>query len=344
MKSLIRWTLIVVAAGLLTGCGERKPRLHLYTWADYFKPELIKEFEKKYKCRVVIDTFDSNEVMLARIQAGATGFDLITPSSYMVRTMHQLGMLQQIDPTRLANIYYVDPEYLAIALDPEMDHSVPYMLTNTGFAYRKSRLEDVEPSWGVFGREDIRGRATMLNDMRETLGAALKYLGYSLNSVDEGELAEARDVVIGWKRNLAKFENEQYKYGLDSGEFILVHGYNGDILQAMEENDDIAFVIPQEGTSISCDDFVIPVTARSTDLAYAFIDFFLEPANAARNTEYILFLAPNEGAYRLLSEDILNNPSIFMKPEIRKKSEVIDDVGEALALYTRMWDQVRAAD
>lgn len=336
----------VVALGsmVLIGCGPSKTALHLYTWADYIKPELLAQFEAEHNCRVVIDTFDSNEAMYAKLKAGAGGYDLITPSSYMVRTMERQGMVQALDHALLPNLRYIDPDYLEIAIDKKMHHSVPYMLTNTGLAYLGSRLPDAKPSWSLLDREDIKGRATMLNDMRETIGAGLKFLGYSINSTNEAELAEARDVVIRWKKNLAKFENEQYKTGLASGEFYLVHAYNGDILQVMEDNDDIVFVIPQEGTSISCDDFVIPVGAKQTELAHAFINFFQDPAVAADNTEYIAYLAPNTGAYELLSDEIRGNPAIFMDPAIRAKSEVIDDVGESLALYTRMWDQIKAAE
>ena len=175
-------------------------------------------------------------------------------------------------------------------------------------------------------------------------GAALKFLGYSLNSTNESELAAARDVVIRWKKNLAKFENEQYKTGLASGEFTLVHGYNGDILQVMEANEDIAFAVPKEGTSISCDDLVIPAKAQQVELAHAFINFLHEPEVAAENTEFIGYLCPNAAAYPLMSDEIREDPSIFLDPEIKAKSEVIGDIGDALALYTRMWDQVKAAE
>lgn len=340
------WGIVALGSTLgLMGCGSAKTTLYLYTWADYIKPELLAQFEKENDCRVIIDTFDSNEAMYAKLKAGATGYDLITPSSYMVRTMNDQKMLAPIDKALIPNLRYVDPEFLKITIDKTMDHSVPYMLTNTGIAYLASRLgEDVDPSWALFDREDIKGRATMLNDMRETLGAALKYLGYSLNSTNEQELAEARDVLIRWKKNLAKFENEQYKTGLASEEFFLVHGYNGDILQVMEDNEDIVFVIPKEGTSISCDDFVIPVGAKQVELAHAFINFFHDPNHAAENTEYIAYLCPNTGAYEFLSDEIKEDPAIFMDPAIRAKSEVIDDIGPALALYTRMWDQVKAAE
>ncbi|OQA29320.1 MAG: Putrescine-binding periplasmic protein precursor [Verrucomicrobia bacterium ADurb.Bin345] len=345
MKKLAMGLMGLAALVLLAcGCGRGKPVLHLYTWADYIKPELVTRFETENGCRVVIDTFDSNEAMYAKIKAGAGGYDVIVPSSYMVKLMFDQGMLQPIQQNLVPNLVNIDPEYLRIAMDKKMDHSVPYMLTNTGFAYLKSKAGEVEPSWSVFNRTDLAGRMTMLNDMRETIGAALKSLGFSLNTRNERELAAARDVVIGWKKNLAKFENEQYKTGLASGEFILVHGYNGDILQVMEENEDIAFAVPQEGTSISCDDMVIPKSAKNVELAHAFMNFLHDPEIAAENTEYIYFLCPNSSSYRLLSDEIRDDPSIFLPPDVRAKSEMIEDLGEDNVKYTKVWDEIKAAE
>ncbi len=341
------WSLLTacgLAALALAGCGPRRPTLHIYTWADYIKPELLEAFERENRCRVVIDTFDSNEAMYAKIKAGATGYDLLMPSSYMVKLLRDQNLIQPLRREWLNNLAHVDPDYLKKAMDPAMEYSVPYMITNTGIAWLSDRIENVEPSWAVFGRADLKGRMTMLNDMRETLGAALKFLGHSLNTRDERELAAARDVVIGWKRNLAKFENEQYKTGLASGEFLLVHGYSGDILQAREENDRIVFAVPREGTSISCDDLVIPATARQVELAHRFIDFLLRPEVAAENSDFIGYLAPNKDAYPLMSEKLRNDPAVFLPPEIAERSEIIGDVGDALSLYTRMWDEIKAAE
>jgi len=226
MKPVWKSVLFLAAAALVlcAGCSRKEAVLHVYTWADYIKPELVQQFEKENRCRVVIDTFDSNEVMYAKLKAGAEGYDIITPSSYMVKIMDGQGMLEPLDHSLLPNLKHVDRDYLRSALDPEMHHSVPYMLTTTVIAYLKSRVPDFEATWAVFDRADLKGRMTVLNDMRETIGAGLKYLGYSLNTTNEKELAEARDVILRWKRNIAKFENEQYKTGLASGEFFVVAG------------------------------------------------------------------------------------------------------------------------
>ena len=335
---------LAALAFVLSGCSKPQPVLHVYTWADYIQPELIKQFETETGARVVIDTFDSNEAMYAKIKAGASGYDLITPSSYMVSIMNKEGLLQPLDHAKLPNLKNVDPEYLAIALDPKMTHSVPYMLTNTGIAYLASKVPGFEPTWAAFDRGDLGRRVTMLNDMRETIGAALKLLGYSLNSTNPAELAAARDVVIRWKKNLAKFENEQYKSGLASGEFVMVHGYSGDIVQVQSENEDIAFAAPREGTSVSCDDFVVPKSAREVGLAHAFVNFLHDPKNAAANSEFIGYLCPNSASYPLLPEDFRTNPAVFLDPEVKARSEVILDLGDDNVKYTRIWDQIKAAD
>jgi spermidine/putrescine transport system substrate-binding protein len=339
--------IVAVAAavlGSISACGKTERVLHVYTWADYIKPELVARFEAAERCRVVIDTFDSNEAMFAKMKAGASGYDLVTPSSYMVAIMHQQGMLQDLDRSLLPNAANVDPDYLRIALDPKLSHSVPYMLTITGIGYLKSRVEGFTPSWKAFEREDLKSRMTMLNDMRETIGAALKSLGHSLNTRDELQLQAARDVVIGWRRNLAKLENEQYKTGLASGEFLLVHGYSGDIFQVQAENEDIAFAVPTEGTSVACDDLVIPKGAQQVELAHAFINFLHDPAVAAENTDFIAYLCPNLPSYERISEEMKAFRGLFTGPEVRERSEVIQDLGEDNAKYTKVWDEIKAAE
>ncbi len=331
------------AAAVLAHCGKSQTVLHIYTWADYFKPALVARFEKDYRCRLVFDTFDSNETMYAKIKAGASGYDLLTPTSYMASLMHSQGMLLELDRSRLPNLDHVDPEYLDLAIDKNMDYSVPYMVVNTVIAYLGSRIEDFEPTWAIFDRPDLKGRMTMLNDMRETIGAGLKFLGYSINTTDAGELDAAKAVVIRWKKNIAKYENEQYKTGVASGEFLVVHGYSGDILQVQKENPDVRLAVPREGTVISVDDLVIPRGAGDVGLAHAFINFLHQPAVAAENTAFLKYLCPNKDAYPLLPEDLRTNPAVFLEPEVRAKSEIIADLGEANSLYVKVWDEIKAA-
>lgn len=343
MKNGLAGALFALAAAALCGCGPSKPVLHLYNWSDYVNPDAIAQFEAKYGCRVVTDTFDSNESMYAKLKAGATGYDLIFPSSYQVLIMREQGMLLKLDHSKLPNLANIDGDYAGIVADPSYDYSVPYMISSAGIAYLKDRVPDIVPSWGMFTNSAYKGRVTMLNDFRETIGGALKFLGYSLNSTNEAEIAEATQVVIGWKKNLAKFENEQYKNGVASGEFLFALGYNGDVGQVMAENENVGFCLPREGVSLACDEMVIPTTAKEVGLAHAFINFIHDPAVAAENIAYTCYLCPNKAAYGKLPEDVVKNEVIFPPAEIRAKSESIRDLGAMNSLYIKAWDKIKAA-
>jgi spermidine/putrescine transport system substrate-binding protein len=330
-------------ATLLGSCGKGSANtLTVYTWADYLNPDLAKRFENELQCSLVLDTFDSNEAMYAKLKAGAGGYDVLVPSSYMVKTLHRENMLQALDHSKIPNSSHIDKEHLKSALDPAMEHSIPYMTAPTCLAYLKSKVKDPVNSWSMLDRADLKGRMTLLDDMREVLGAALKSLGHSINSTDPAQLAAARDVAIRWKQNIAKFENEQYKAGIASGEFHLVHGYAGDLLQVADENADIALFIPQEGAPFSCDDLCIPRDARQVDLAHAFINFLTGPEVAAENMEWIGYRAPNSGAYPHLSEDFRGSGVLFPPPELQARCEPIDDLADKLPLYTAEWDKVKA--
>lgn len=326
-----------------TGCA-RKPALYVYNWTDYMNPDLIQQFEKEFNCRVVRDFYDSNEAMYAKIKAGGTGYDVIFPSGYMISIMQQQGMLKPLDLSLIPNVKHMDRLILDITQDRAMQYSVPYMAGSTGIGYQKGRVPDFEPTWGMFDREAYKGRITMLNDMRECIGAALKYLGHSYNSTNDTELAAARDVVIRWKRNLAKFESDQYKNGLVSSEFLITHGFSGDVLQVMAESDEIGFVVPREGTSVAIDAMVIPTTARQPELAHAFINFMHRPEVAAANILFVQYRCPNLAAYELLDAEVRADESIFLPDEVMKRCEVILDLGEDNAKFVKIWDAIRAAE
>jgi len=336
--------MVALLTGLtLTGCSDSKPALYIYTWADYIDPALLKQFEEEHDCRIIMDVFDSNESMYAKLQAGGGGYDVVFPSSYMALIMQDQGMLLPIDHDKLPHLAHIDRALHAkTTSDPEMAFSVPYMIGTTGIGYNPERTGEIEPSWAVFDRADFKGRISLLNDMRETLGAALKFLGYSINSTNETEIQEAADVVLRWKTNIAKFENEAYKPALASGEFILAQGYSGDILQVMEENEAIAYFVPREGSSIYADDMVILQGSARPDLAHAFINFLHSPEVAAQNMEFVYYLSPNLPAYDLVDSDLRNDPAVFLSPEILAKCETIRDLGEKNALYTAAWDRVKS--
>ncbi len=325
------------------GCARKTPTLYLYNWADYIAPELVSQFERLFQCKVVIDTFDSNEAMLAKLEAGARGYDLIFPTYYMAQLMQEKGLLQPIQKEKIPNLKNVDPDFLRdLAVDKEMAYAVPYMIGSTGIAYRKDKVADFEPSWKMFERSDLKGRMTLLNDAREVLAAALMTLGYSINTRDETQLKEAAEIVKRWKAQIAKFDAEAYKPGIASGEFVLVHGYSGDILQVQEEQEEVVFVYPREGFVIGCDCMCVPTGAQQVELAHAFINFLHAPANAAKNTEFVYFLCPNAPSYPLLSDEIKQNPGVFISKNDLKRAQVMEHLGADIGKYNKVWDEIKS--
>ena len=328
---------------LLIASWASADTLHLYTWADYISPEVVEKFEKQHGCEVVIDTFDSNESMYAKLKAGATGYDLVFPTAYMIQVMHAEGLLQNLDHTKLPNLPNIDTAVLAKVIDTKMEHSVPYTFAYAALAIRKDKIKDAEPSYALFDRASLAGRVTLLDDMRESIGAALKSLGHSLNTRDEAQLAAAQEVLIRWKKHLARFDNEGYKAGIDSAEFHLVHGYSGDLFQVQMENPKVEIIIPREGVTIGCDEMVIPKTAKQPALAHALINFLLDPAIAAENMEWMGYYCPNTPAKARLSAEFLENPAITIPADLAAQCEVIQDLGPDLAKYSKVWDAVKAA-
>jgi len=342
-NKLLKFAAALLLLTSLTACGSRKPVLRIYNWAEYLSDEVIEAFEQEFDCRVIVDVFDSNEAMYAKLKAGGGGYDLVVPSSYQVVRMAREGMLMELDPSLIPNLIHLDPLAQKFTQDPEHKYSVPYLITSAVIGYRSDRLESAPDSWTVFANSAFRGRMTLLNDQRETLGAALKTLGFSLNTTNQDEINAARDLLISWKANLAKFESEQFKNGLMSAEFLVVHGYSSDLLQAMDEDDNIAIALPKEGLSIALDDLVILSNAPNAGLAHAFINFIHRPEVAAQNMEWVMAMSPNQSAYPFLDPEFKADERIFFSPEIFAKSETIFDLGEDDQLFINAWNEVKTA-
>lgn len=334
--------LAAIAGALVSGCGPAKPTLNVYMWSDYIDLDLVREFEKQNNCKVVIDIFDSNEFMYSKLKAGGTGYDVILPTSYMARVMFEQNMLEKLDHSKLPNLKFVNQKVLAdLAIDKKMEYSVPYMLGYTCIAYNKDKVGKLPESWDVFSNAKYAGKMTMLNDHRETIGAALFFIGKSMNDTNDADLAKAKEILLKWKKNLAKFDNELYKVGIQSGEFLVVQGYSGDLFQVLAESPNLTYMCPKEGISMSCDDWVIPATAKNKELAYKFIDFVCEPKNAAKNMEFTCYSAPIPEARKYVSEENKNHPGMFIPDDLYRRGELIRDLGADNAKFNELWDVVK---
>lgn len=333
---------LTAVTAVFTGCDGNKPTLHIFCWADYISPDLIRVFERENHCRIVYDTFDSNEALLAKLQAGATGYDLLFPSHYVINNLANSGKLAKLDASKLEILDHIDPKVTAQLPAGVCDYAVPYTMSFTGIGYNNEAIKDFKPSWTMFERSDLQKRATLLDDKHEVIGAALLTLGLDPNSIDADDLAKAKALIKTWLKNVSKLENEQYKNGIASKEFHLVMGYSGDMMQVVDENEHVSFVIPDEGALMCCDMMCIPTTAKNPDLAYKFINFIHQPENVVVNTEFTFYQCPNKDAYDLLPDEIRNNPAIFIKEEIFQKSRFTIDLGEDEAIYNKLWEEIKA--
>jgi len=344
-SAALRRTVLAAAATLtLAGCGPKKNVLYVYTWSDYIDPDLVTAFEKQYNCTVKIDTFDTNEAMYAKLRAGGGGYDVIFPSTFFVNMLADNKMLLPLNHDLLPNVAAnFDARFRDKIYDASLTYTVPYTVFYTGLAFRKDKTPDVEPTWSLYLDPRFKGRSTLIGDMHMTIGAALKALGYSLNSTDTAELEKARDLVIKWKANIARFENEAYKTGLASSEFLLCMAYSGDIVQVQEETAEVTFVYPREGYPCSCDEMAVPATARNVELAHHFINFIYDPEWAAKNICYTGFCSPVSPAYAKIPAKYRDNTAIFPSDADLARAEVMRYLGEATALYTRIWDEIKAA-
>ena len=314
--------------------------LHVFTWEGYFAPETVRLFEERNRCRVEFDHYDSNDTMFAMLADGG-GYDVITPVANLATQMARAGHILPLDRALLPNLKYLDRKTVHLKPDTETLFGVPYTVTVTGVGYNRRLVpEDALGSWRIFDNGAFGKKMTMINDVREAVGAALKLLGYSINTVDATEIRAAGEVVKKWKRNLAAFEVDRAKEGLRGGTFAAIQAYNGDVALIIADNPEIGFYIPREGSALNADDFVIGADTAVSDLAHAFINHYLDPEIAAMNMAAIYFYMPNPEALEKLAPELRDNPAFMISDDIMAKSEMIIAVEDEQGLYDEVWSDI----
>lgn len=325
--------------------------LFVFNWADYIDEELLTRYEEQFGVTIVYDTYDSNEDLLAKLQAGGTGYDVIFPSDYMVAQMIDLGLLAELDFDNIPNFANIAQENKDPAYDPGNLYSVPYFWGTTGIGYDAAVVDPAPDSWAwIFEPELLEQYAgngiNVLDDQREVIGAALKYLGYSVNSQSESELREAQELIMQARQYWTSFDSTGYIDNLMiPGEIVLSHAWNGDVLVAQEEDEDWVYVIPEEGAVIWQDNMVIPATSTGIQKRTAehFINFMLDAEVAGQNTNYVYYASPNQAAEAFIDPAILEDPASYPSEETRAKLEWIEELpGDVLELYDRIWTEIKA--
>ncbi len=354
------------AGAKVCALGETDGDLVLYNWTQYIPtgPEaeeaevtdLIAKFEEEYGVSVTEAFFTSNEELRSKLQAGATGYDVIVPSDYMVSMLITDGLLLELQMDAIPNVVNLDPDFVNPPFDPEHRYHMPYQWGTTGIGVAYNELpEDFPMSWGlIFDPEisaDHLGRVTLLDDAREVMGAALRYLGYSINSTDEAEIREAGDLL---KDTLslgvvAIFDSDTFENLLTSGETVIAHGYSGDFFLEFDNLsddeydawEDFGYFVPDEGGVLWVDTMAIPTNAPHPCTAHAFINFLLDAENGAELTNYNWYGSPNAAAEEYIWPEILEDESIYPPAEVIERLEFIADLGEINALYERLFTEAR---
>ena len=320
----------------------------IYNWSEYIDPEIYTQFEDEFGIKMVEDNFSSNEEMLAKLQGGATGYALIVPSDYTVSIMKEEGMLAELDQSNIPNMSNLADRFRNLPFDPGNQYCAPYQWGTTGIGYIDGEVEQ-PTSWSVFFDPDPNavtyGRTTMLDDVREGFAAALVYLGYDINTTDETQLQEAKDALIRAKPALAGYDSDTYEDLLASGENLMAHGWNGDFLVAQEDNENIAYTVPQEGGVIWVDNICIPSTATPEEklAGEMFINFLLRPEIGAMLSEYNYYASPNAASEELMDEEFLSDPAVYPPADVLERLQFITPVGESESVYQRLWDEVKSA-
>jgi spermidine/putrescine transport system substrate-binding protein len=367
------WALLAAAALALAGCGgkadegaaaaqkEQTPApasgdvLHLYNWNNYLAEGTARAFEEYCKCRLVQDYYSDNEEMLAKLAAGATGYDILVPTGNAVQTLIAQGALRELDHSKIVGLDNIKPQFLDLFFDPGNRYSVPYAYSVTLIGYNVEKMMELglpTDTWAVVFEprylEKLEGKITVLDSQRELFAAALRYLGHSVNETDEAKLLEARDLILRAKPYWAAFNASSYIKELTIGNIWLAHGYSNDMFQAAQDAVNakrpfsIASSTPKEGAVLAVDNMVLHKSGPRPDLAYRFINFMLIGENAAQLSNMIGSGNPNAAAMPYIDPVVKDNPAVFPGPEQMKQLEMLKDLPrKERRLLNRFWTEIK---
>jgi len=358
-------TLVIAASLFATAAGAQERVVNVYNWSDYIDPKVLEEFTKETGIKVRYDTFDSNEIVEAKLLAGKTGYDVVVPGSTVLRRLISVGIFQKLDKSKIPNLTHAWPEITQrlAAYDPGNEYAVNYMWGTTGIGYNvakvKERLGDVPvDSWDIFFKPEnltkLRNCGVhVLDTAEELLPAALKYLGLDPDSKNATDIEKAGALLLQLRPNIQKFHSSEYLNALANGEICLVIGWSGDVFQAKNRAKEAAektkkpvveieYVVPKEGAQIWFDSFSIPKDAPNPEAAYAFINFMMRPDIAARNSNFVAYASGNLAAQKSIDKDILENPAIYPPADVFKRLYTVTPYPPQLQrTVTRVWTRVK---
>lgn len=319
--------------------ADYKNAVYLYSWAEYIPPEIFEMFEKETGIKVVEDIYSTNEEMFTKLKAGAVGYDIVVPSPDYAEIMMNEKMLSPIDKNKISTYENIDKRVLEKleSFDKGNNYAVPYTMSATIIAVNKEKVKDYPRDYTIYDRKDLKGRMSLLDDMKEVLIAGLGMAGYSQDTDSEEGMRKAADMIIGWKDNIAKFDSESFGKNFASGDFWVVQGYAENIYMELtdEQIENTDFVVPQKGGSASIDSFVILETSKNKDNAHKFIEFIHRPEIYALVADYLMLPSINVPAVEFMEEEPL-----FTLDDLQN-AELLKDTTPTLELQNRYWEEIK---
>ncbi|GGH35703.1 ABC transporter substrate-binding protein [Paenibacillus segetis] len=345
MKKM-RWAGLLLAGimvlTVLSGCGSSKETLNIYSWADNFDEEVLKEFEKQFDVKINYDNFANNEDLLAKIKVGGSGYDLIQPSDYMVATMIKQDLLEPLNKDNIPNWVNISDTFKNPSFDPDNKYSIVYTSGVTGIAYNKKYVKEEITSWADLWNPEYKDKVILLDDNREVIGMALKKAGLTNSSTDEAQINAAVSDLKALLPSVLAFDTDNIKQKMIQEEGWIATVWSGDASVIAKDNPDVAYVIPKEGGTIWSDNYAIPKGAKNKELAEKFINFMLDPEISAKNYESIGYSDPNTKAAPFHSEQYNNDEMINLSADELSRTEWLGDVGDKLQLYDRLWTELKS--
>jgi spermidine/putrescine transport system substrate-binding protein len=314
--------------------------VNLYNWTDYISPELLERFESETGIAVNLDNFDSNETMLAKLQAGGANYDVIVPSDYMVAQMIELGLLQEVDPAAFPNGQYIKPEFMDVYFDPGRLYSAPYMYGTTGIAYDPTKSGGEITAWADFFNADspAAGKIGTLNDQVEVIHAALRAVGAQPCSTNRDDYIKVEELLAGWKPNVAVINSDGVIGRMASGEQTVHMMWNGAFTRAQADNPNLQYVYPAEGITLWSDNFAVPVGAQNVDNAKIFINWMMDPANIGEATNFVGYDNGITGSSEFMTAELGANPAVVIPEEFKALAAPVPGCSvEAIDLYDQVW-------
>lgn len=345
LKNLVRMFFVltlIASAVAVSGCGKPKKELNVYNWGDYIDESVIKSFESKYKIKVNYDTFTTNEDMYVKLKNGGGHYDVVIPSDYMIKRMIDENMLDKLDFKNIPNYKYIGVNYKNLGYDPQNEYSVPYMWGTVGILYNKTMVTGKPDSWKYLWDKKYAKQILMLDSQRDSIGIALKMLGFSLNSKNPQELEAAKKALIEQKPLVLAYVVDEVKDKMISGEAAMALVWSGDAFYCIKQNQDLDYSIPKEGSNYWFDAMAVPKESTHKKEAELFINYMCETDTAYKNADYIGYASPQTEVLKRLPGELTQNRSAYPQPEDLKKSEIFVNLGSTISLMDKIWTEIKS--